>query len=403
MSASEVKGGSLTGMTGFEWRRALSGFDPGWWGGLGDRRTVLVMVGVPGTGQPVLDVARLAGTDPRLRVIFTAAPGARAAAVEALLRDAGIAPLPWREAEGGGFGLAVAATPVSGRVGVPLIVLPGTAPERVPNAPEPAGAPAVFAYAHAADRPAPAGAGTGPAAVVVGDSTHDRLVASLPLRDFYRRALGVGPHRKLVLVALPEAACGGARCRGRDVLRRLLTELPPRGYHVLGVPEPGPGPCTGGADLAVHLRGGLGLMPPDADWRAALVAADWILGPPGPVTRYGTITGVPVLLTEPLPDDAARTAGDRPGLLRCAGRLAPSGPVLPQLTEAAAWWRPDRVRPVVARITSEPGRFNRAVRRLMYGLLRLPQPATIPVADPVSPPFRLPCPAARPANACRGG
>lgn len=42
-------------------------------------------------------------------------------------------------------------------------------------------------------------------------------------------------------------------------------------------------------------------MPPEADWRAALVAADWIVGPPGPVTRYGTIIGVPVLVTGPAP------------------------------------------------------------------------------------------------------
>ncbi|NKZ02940.1 hypothetical protein HGB48_04125 [Actinomadura latina] len=366
----------MTAMTGFEWRRALSGFDPGWWGRLGDRRTVLVVVGSPVPGQPALDVARLAGTDPRLRVLLAAAPGPSSAAVEVMLKDAGAAPLPWSELADGDVGLVVTAHRVPARPpGAPLIALPGTIPAEVKHRP----APAVFTYAHHLDRPPDAEDGH-----VVGDSDHDRLVASLPLRDFYRRALGVGGRRGLVVVALPAAGGAGAcvRCGPLDVVRRLLAELPSDRYHVLGVPEPRGDRCPGGPGLAVHLRAGLSLMPPEADWRAALVAADWILGPPGPITRYGTVTGVPVLMTGPPPGDALRLL---------AARLAAHRPVRPQLTEAAARWRPERVRPVLGRITSEPGRFDRNVRSLMYGLLRLPQPATIPVADPVSPPFRIGC------------
>lgn len=388
MFASKVKGGSLTAMTGFEWRRALSGFDPGWWGRLGDRRTVLVVVGSPVHGQPALDVARLAGTDPRLRVLFTAAPGPSSAAVGVMLKDAGAAPLPWSELADGDVGLVVTAHRVPARPpGAPLIALPGTVPAEVAHRP----APTVFTYAHHLDRPPDAEDGR---AVVVGDSDHDRLVASLPLRDFYRRALGVGARRGLVVVALP-ASGGAGMCtcrRSPDIVHRLLAELPPDRYQVLGVPEPRGDRCLNGPPgLAVQLSAGLSLMPPEADWRAALVAADWILGPPGPVTRYGTIIGVPVLITGPPPGDALRLL---------AVRLAAHRPVRPQLTEAAARWRPERVRPVLGRITSEPGRFDRNMRSLMYGLLRLPQPATIPVADPVSPPFRIGC---RTERACRGG
>ncbi|TDE37233.1 hypothetical protein E1289_04710 [Actinomadura sp. 6K520] len=363
-------------MTGFVWRRALSGFDPGWWGRLGDRRTVLVVVGSPVPGQPALDVARLAGTDPRLRVLFAAAPGPSSAAVEVMLRDAGAAPLRWSELADGDVGLVVTAHRIPPRPpGAPLIALPGTIPAAVAHRP----APTVFTYAHHLDRPPDARPG---GAVVVGDSDHDRLVASLPLRDFYRRALGVAG-RGLVAVALPAAGTGPCtRCRSLDVVRRLLAELPPDLYQVLALPEPGADRCPGGPGLAGLLRDGLGLMPPEADWRAALVAADWILGPPGPVTRLGTLTGAPVLVTGPPAGDALRL---------CAVRLAAHRPVRSQLAEAAARWRPERVRPVVERITSEPGRFDRNMRSLMYGLLRLPQPATIPVADPVSPPFRIGC------------
>lgn len=385
MSASEVKGGSLTRMTGFEWRRALTGFDPGWWGRLGDRRTVLVVVGSPVPGQPALDVARLAGTDPRLRVLFTAAPGPSSAAVEVMLRDAGAAPLPWSELEDGDADLVVTASRVPARLpNTPLIVLPGAIPEDVAHR----RAPTVFTYAHRLDRPPDAEDGHG---TVTGCSDHDRILASLPLRDFYRRALGVDGQRRLVVVSLsPAVAC--TRCRSLDIVGRMLTELPPDRYSVLGIPEAGG--CSG-PGLAAHLRDGLGLMPPEADWRAALVAADWIVGPPGPVTRYGTIIGVPVLVTGPAPGDALRLLAVRPAAHR---------PVRPQLTEAAARWRPERVRPVLGRITSEPGRFDRTMRSLMYGLLRLPQPATIPVADPVSPPFRIGCQDGEPlGHAARGG
>lgn len=372
MFASEDEGGSLTAMTGFEWRRALTGFDPGWWGRLGDRRTVLVVVGSPVRGQPALDVARLAGTDPRLRVLFAAAPGPSSAAVEVMLKDAGAAPLSLSGLAGGDVGLVVTAHRVpEGPPAAPLIALPGTITAEVAHRP----APTVFTYAHHLDRPPDARDGH-----VVGDSDHDRLVASLPLRDFYRRALGVGGRRGLVVVALP-AAGGAGVCacrRSPDVVGRLLAELPSDRYLVLGVPDPRGDRCP--ERLAVHLRAGLSLMPPEADWRAALAAADWILGPPGPVTRYGTITGVPVLITGPPPGDALRLL---------AVRFAAHRPVRPQLAEAAARWRPERVRPVLGRITSEPGRFDRNIRSLMYGLLRLPQPATIPVADPVSPPFRI--------------
>ncbi|MFA1548266.1 hypothetical protein [Actinomadura chokoriensis] len=390
MAASKVEGGSLTAMTGFEWRRALTGFDPGWWGRLGDRRTVLVVVGSPVPGQPALDVARLAGTDPRLRVLFAAAPGPSSTAVEVMLKDAGAAPLRWSELEGGDVGLVVTASRIPARPpDAPLVVLPGANPGEAAHRP----AVTVFTCAHRLDRPPDAGDG---GTAVVGDSDHDRLVASLPLRDFYRRALGVGGRRRLVVVALPES--GGARpcvrCRPLDVVGRLLAELPADRYYVLGVPEPDGVRCAGGPGLAVHLRDGLGLMPPEADWRAALVAADWIIGPPGHVTRYGTVTGAPVLLT-------GTAAGGALRLL--AARLAAHRPVRPQLIEAAARWRPERVRPVLGRITSEPGRFDRNMRSLMYGLLRLPQPATIPVADPVSPPFRVGCHADALVRARRGG
>ncbi|GAA4325604.1 hypothetical protein BJY14_006046 [Actinomadura luteofluorescens] len=385
---------------GFEWRRPLSRFDPGWWGGLGDRRTVLVVVGSPELGQPVLDTARLASTDPRLRVLLTTLPGPSDAAVDALLRDAGTVPLSWREARSGDFALVVAAGLAPGRwPSAPLIVFPWKGMERAVHLAgrKIHGGPVVLACAHEVDRPLLHETGATTEAVVVGDSVHDRIVASLPFRDFYRRALGVGRHRRLVVVALPAAGaanrCGGLRRGSGTLAHRLLTELPPEGFQVLGLHEPGTLPSPS-SPSAADLRNGLGLLPLEADWRAALVAADWIIGAPGAVTRYGTITGVPVMLTDAPP----RATGISSAAASYGVRLVAHRPVLEQLTEAVAQWRPDHAQTVVRGITSEPGRFDRAVRRTMYRLLRLPQPATIPVAEPVSPPFRIECPADRPID-----
>ncbi|MUN37147.1 hypothetical protein [Actinomadura litoris] len=379
----------------------MIGPDPGWWGTPGERRTVLIVTGSPIPARPLLDVARLADADPRLRVVFTAAPEAAGSGTESRLRDAGAVVLPWREARDREFGLAVAATAAPDLAPrVPLVVLPDARRACAPGDLRADGRRRpVLALAHRDERTPPSR--EGPAEVVVGDPIHDRLVASLPLRDFYRRVLGAGGDRRLVVVAIPagDAACRAGPCRPLDVVRRLLAELPSERYHVLGVPEREGDPCPGGRALAGPLRDGLALLPPGADWRAALAAADWIVGEAGPLTRYGAVTGAPVVLVG---------SGDVRGpgmaeLARLAPRLDARGRIEDQLGDAAAYWRPDRARPVIERITSEPGRFHRNTRRLMYGLLRLPQPATIPVADPVSPPFHVGCTAEDLRDARQGG
>jgi hypothetical protein len=394
-------------MSGFEWRRSPIGLDPNWWMTRGTRQTVLVVVGSAALGQPLLDVARIAAEDPRLRVVFALPPGVAGvsgAETEGLLRSMGTVVLPWAEAGDNEFGLVIAAASPALPYGprAPLIVLGWGAYELAMGR-----GSVAFATTHTAEWPASAGewVRARQTRVVVGDSVHDRLVASLPLRDFYRRALGVAPGQKLVTVALsPARRAGGGPCEGyRDVVRRLLTELPPEEYYVLGIPQPelyGHRVC--GATIG-RVRDGLGLMPPEADWRAALVAADWIIGDHhGPVAYYGTVIGVPVILSGSSMNDMGQP-GLAADLSEAALHLSPHRPIRAQLNEAAGEWRPDRAWPVVERITSEPGRFVRNMRRLMYRLLSMPQPATIPVAEPISPPFRLGTPAEHDYSASSGG
>jgi hypothetical protein len=94
---------------------------------------------------------------------------------------------------------------------------------------------------------------------------------------------------------------------------------------------------------------------------------------------------VPVLLgTFPEEDVAAGSAAAV--LAGAAPRLRSDGPLAEQLADAMARHDAELSAPVAARLTSEPGRFDRNMRRLIYRTLGLSQPASIPVVGPAVPP-----------------
>jgi hypothetical protein len=392
---ADGRGGSYTDMFGFEWRRPV-GLDTM----ARDCHTVLVVTSTAADGQHLLDVARLVDSDPRIKVAFTADSDMFDRGIERHLNDVDAVLVPWQRATTEDFGVAIATGfRAIRRVRAPSIVMPfgermdiavmrearglrcTTGPHRVIHR---CGAgPASIVLSHERDlaRLTRAYPETRAVATVAGNPTYDRLTASLPLRAFYRRTMGVGAGQRLVVVIATYAA------HSRDLLVRLLGELPPEKYRVVALFQPDGWPEPG-AGLADCLRRGLTVMPPEGDWRSALVAADWIIDDHGAIGPYGTIIGVPVLLSEVLPED---TAPDSPlaELARVAPRLSPHRPVREQLDWAAATHRPELHQAVRNRITSEPGRFNRNIRSLMYRILRLRQPLTIPTTDPVSPPFRI--------------
>jgi hypothetical protein len=388
-------------MFGFEWRRAPVGHDTASWGPQEDRHTVLAVIHTAACAQHLLDVIRLVESDPRIKVAFTADSDLLDRGMERLVGDIGGVLVPWHRATTYDFGLAVATSLAAvRRVRAPSIVMPfgerietaarretghrglrcSTGAQRVIHR---CGAgPTSIVLAHEAEmaRLARRYPETLPVTTVAGDPTYDRLTASLPLRGFYRRVLGIGPRQKLVVV-------GASRlCRGQaDLLARLPVELPPEEYQVMLLFPPDSG--LPGMGLADCLRRGLSVLPPEGDWRAALVAADWIIDD-GAVGPYGAITGVPVLLSG-LHDADVAVDSALAELSSVAPRLSPYRPIAAQLREATVRHRPERHRAVLERITSEPGRFNRNMRSLMYRHLRLRQPLSIPTTDPVSPPFRI--------------
>jgi hypothetical protein len=399
-------------MSGLEWRNVPVGPDSARWVTRQSQRTVLIIVHTVTSGQRLLDVVRLLAADLRVQVVFTMAPDVFGNGVPELLRHIGGVVLPWQQAVHEQFDLAIAAA-YGGieDVHAPLIVVPHGAGynKRVSRRLGGGGCatrgvyglaaqelvrdgtvvPSAVALAHEQElgRLARSCPEALPVATVVGDPCHDRLVASAPHRSAYRRALGVGDDQQLVVVT---STGGTASLFGRqaELLRRLSAELPGDRYRLAALLHPnvwfGHGVWQIRTWLDDCLRRGLALVPPEAEWRGALVAADHIVGDHGSVAVYGTVTGAPVLLVGSAGDDVdPESAG---GLLAAAApQINPDEPLTVQL-EKSARHSADHAA-VVDRLTSAPGRFAPNMRRLIYRELSLSQPRSIPRVDPVAPPF----------------
>ena len=76
-----------------------------------------------------------------------------------------------------------------------------------------------------------------PATVVAGDPCYDRLLASLPWRDHYRRAMQVAEDQQLVVVA---STWGREGIFGHvpDLLPEVMTQLPADRYRVAALVHP---------------------------------------------------------------------------------------------------------------------------------------------------------------------
>lgn len=198
--------------------------------------------------------------------------------------------------------------------------------------------------------------GAMPVATVVGDICYDRLLASIPFRAGYRRAFGLSRERKLVVVSDVDGQV--------ELVDRLLVALPADRYRVAAVTSA------------------------DKGWRAALIAANLVIGGDDTVTRYGAAIGLPVMTATAL--DRGHRADDVTELLRRhARRLRFDKPLAAQVDAAM---RGDRAWQdgVAARVTSRPGRAGELLRRVMYRFLGLAEPAWAVPCDPVPLPRFVP-------------
>jgi hypothetical protein len=397
-----------------EWRKVPIGPDARRWSTRIDCKTVLMVVDTVANGQRLLEFAELFEADFRVQVLFTSPTGSVFDnGVGDFLTGLGALVVPWRQAVDHNFTLAVAA----GHEGIhelhtPVVLVPHGAGfnkrvsagrfGRAARAREAYGLgaqwlvcdgvliPAAIVLAHEEERERLARAcpQAVPHAVVVGDPCHDRIIASLPYRSAYRDALGVPPGRRLVTVA---TTWGASSLLGRvpDLPARLVSELPRDEYRVVALAHPnvwfGHGRWQMQAWFAEPLRRGLGLVPPEADWRAVLAASDVVIGDHGSVSLYATAAGVPVVFGAPLSADVD-PASPMAELGAIAPQLSSRRSLAAQLGRLTSDFRRDEYAKVAARITSQPGCFGRNMRRLLYRQLGLSVPESCRPVEPAAVP-----------------
>jgi hypothetical protein len=400
-------------MAGVIWRDVPVGLDARRWVTRTDCKTVLVAVHTVASGQRLLDVIRLLESDLRIQVIFTSPPDVFSDGVTDFLHDLGAVVVTWEQATRIEFDLAITAAYGSiHELHAPLIVLPHgvgytkLVSRRASGGPAAARSvygldaqrlvrdgkvvPSAVVLSDQADlavlsRQCPEAL---PIATVVGDPCYDRLLASLPLREAYRHALGVTRSQQLIVVT---STWGQRSLFGQYAALpdRILRDLPAGAARVVALLHPniwsGHGSWQVKAWLADCSHRGMMLLSPAADWRGALAAADLIVGDQGSITVYGAAAGVPVLLAGFADDEVDRTSAAAL-LAAAAPRLLACESLAGQFRRAAASHERGRYERVAARITSEPGRFGLNMQRLMYGLLRL-TPTTRPATLPADLPF----------------
>ncbi|GAA3932181.1 hypothetical protein GCM10023085_11870 [Actinomadura viridis] len=396
------------------WSPGPFGLDAAKGATLATRRTVLAVAHHLTAATRLADVLTLIERDRRVQTVYTVAPASVfSPGVADHLRAAGALVIPFDRAAHTSFDLAIAAGDGGlERLHAPVLLLqhgmgPATRSHRWagagPAAPRPiaglrrealvAGGrviPAVIALAHHEHRLRLARIcpEAEPAVRVVGDPALDRIGAGAPSRETYRRALGVGGRRLVVVSSTwgPRSLFG----RHRDLIRRLATELPPERYAVVAALHPatwswhGHRQCLAWFDDCRRL--GAGLLPPHEGWQAALTAADLVVGDYGSVSHYAAAIGVPTVLAA-FPDDDVLPGSQAELLGRLAPRLSLDRPLLPQIeAHTAAHSAPAVATLLRDRLTSEPGRAAALLRREMYGLLRLAEPAEPAALDAVPPP-----------------
>ncbi|MFG2707413.1 hypothetical protein [Streptomyces sp. NPDC048386] len=222
--------------------------------------------------------------------------------------------------------------------------------------------------------------------LLVGDPCFDELLASRESRDAYREALGVPAGRRLIVVS---STWGPTSLLGRHphLPASLLGELPCDEYLVAAIVHPNVWAAHGAWQIrvlqAAALDAGLRLVPAVHAWRAALVAADAVVGDHGSVTLYGASAGTPVLLGAFGADAVPGTAIH--GLAAVAPRLDLRGDLRRQVEHVIHEHTPERYAAVAQSAFAEPGQALPRLRAALYRLLRLPEPPSPPPSALVLP------------------
>ncbi|WP_433272004.1 hypothetical protein ACQPZF_14880 [Actinosynnema sp. CS-041913] len=374
-------------------------------------RTVLGVVHNVTSATRLFDVLTPLARDPRVQVVFSCTESsAFTPGTAEFLTAQGVLAIPWEQAVSAGFDLAVATSHggTLDRLAAPLIVLPhgmgynkyspgnrkseignrksvfGLSAEWLLSGGEVVPASIVLSHDEQLDRLARSCPPAVPRAVVAGDPCFDRMLAGLPLRASYRAALGVLPHQRLVVIS---STWGAESLFGKlpDLTRRVRAALPLDDYQVAVALHPNT--WHGHSDWQVRRWlddcEGVLALPPAEGWRAALVAADVVVGDHGSVTYYGAALGRPVLLATAAEHevDPESAVGK---LLAAAPRLTRE-PLRAQLDRVHRDGLPPEAVAAAALATSVPGESFALLRKEFHRLLDLPEPPVDPEVRTVPP------------------
>lgn len=376
------------------------------WTTVGLERSVLLVSHNVTTITRLLDVIDLFDSDFRVQVVISfSGTDPFSGDLDELFAKVGMVAVPWAQALRMRFDLAIAASHHGGLADIdaPLVILAhgvgfsklvspgvpkgiggesavahafGLSPQWVLYDSRPVAAALVLSHPEQLDRLSVAAPAAAPSAVVAGDPTYDRMLASVGLRQRYRRELGVDDGRTVVMLS---TTWSRNSLLGSDpgIFKRLLAELPLDSYRVVAALHPnvwqGHGSWQLRSWLADCLRSGLILVPPLEGWRAALIAADCVIGDHGSVTCYGAALGKPVLLGA-FPEDEVAPGSAVDMLGRIAARVSPHEPLRNQVNRAIVDHSVDHYGPVSELVTSLPGETASRLRSLFYQLLRLSEP-----------------------------
>ncbi len=212
--------------------------------------------------------------------------------------------------------------------------------------------------------------------MVAGDVCFDRLAASVALRPTYRRAFGLSAGQKLVVLSStwgPDSLLGATP----RLPRMIAKSLPIDEFRVIVALHPNIWARHSRWQVLEWLsscrRHGVHVAQDVDEWRAAVVAADLVIGDHGSVPFYSAALGNPLLLAT-APEHTVDPLSPIARLLAAGPRLDLSGDLGEQIRTVIGEHDPGRYAEITALTTSEPGRAAALLRRAFYRLLRLSEP-----------------------------
>ncbi|RJQ79743.1 hypothetical protein D5S17_09925 [Pseudonocardiaceae bacterium YIM PH 21723] len=346
---------------------------------------MLLVVRTPATLNRLTDLIPALTSDNRLEVCFTVDEGSYfSAGLTERLRNSGALIVPWASVGMQKFDVAIAASDNTELhlLDAPVILIPhgagyhrrsesgisGLRREGLMWGGEPV--PHTLALAHLGQLSTVAAIDPRLAerALVIGDTTRDRLVAAAARRHLYR-----ADDRRLVLIG---STWGKQSLFGRDLelAARLTQILPYDEFQLVMTLHPNVWAGHGELQVRAWLRpatdAGVRLLSSEEDWRPALVAADVVLSDHGSLTCYAAELGVPTALaadggTEVVPGSPLATLRD----------------ALPRFTGAL----PDLPPPAVD-LFAHPGQALNHLLERIYQILELQpttrhRPAMLPIPE----------------------